>query len=130
MSQPRWNGEPCEARRVRVIVADAPEFPQYWARRFVGQERAAVEVLYGGQTFYIDDEGYEHSDEEMAALAPLYDVGPQLLDAYKRLGREPPKPERVHGFPGWGWAKVMAGGGPGHGSASLVIERVVGEVGE
>ena len=52
---PNWNGEPCEARRVRVVIADAPRFPSYWARDLVGQEREAVEVVYNGQTFYIDN---------------------------------------------------------------------------
>lgn len=51
-----WNGERCEARKVLVTVADSPEFPQYWAREFVGQKRKAVEVTYGGETFYLDDE--------------------------------------------------------------------------
>jgi hypothetical protein len=52
----RWNGEPCEAKRVRVIVADAPDCPNYWAREFVGQERNAVEVRYFDTPFYLDDE--------------------------------------------------------------------------
>lgn len=50
-----WNGEPCEARRVSVVVADSGQFPLYWAREFVGQRRDAVEVVYGEQTFYLDD---------------------------------------------------------------------------
>lgn len=52
-----WNGGPCQVRRVRVVVADAPEFPKYWARQFVGRERAAVEIVYGeGPPFYLDNE--------------------------------------------------------------------------
>jgi hypothetical protein len=51
-----WNYEPCSATRVLVIVDDAPEFPSYWARDLIGKERFAVEVIYNGQTFYIDDE--------------------------------------------------------------------------
>lgn len=50
-----WNGERIRCRRVVVIVADA-ESPAYWARKYVGQERHAVEVIYGGHTFYIDNE--------------------------------------------------------------------------
>lgn len=50
-----WNGEPCEARKVLVTVADDPAFPAYWARSLVGTERAAVEVTYGGATMYLDD---------------------------------------------------------------------------
>lgn len=52
----RWNGEPVTAVQVRVVVADAPEFPQYWARGLVGTERAAVRVTYHGQIFYLDNE--------------------------------------------------------------------------
>lgn len=50
-----WNGEPADCRRCTVIVADA-EFPAYWARKHVGQERHAVEVRYSGEPFYIDNE--------------------------------------------------------------------------
>jgi hypothetical protein len=53
---PHWNYKPCEARIVRVIVADAPGCPLYWAREFVGQEREAVEVISDGHTFYLDNE--------------------------------------------------------------------------
>lgn len=48
--------EPCEARKVRVVVEDAPEFASYWARPYIGEERDAVEVTYDGRTFYLDDE--------------------------------------------------------------------------
>lgn len=42
------------------MVADSPEFPQYWARGLVGQRIAVVEVElggvnYGGGVFYLDD---------------------------------------------------------------------------
>lgn len=50
-----WNGEPAPAVKTRVIVADAPQFPQYWARHLVGEFRDAVRVTYGGQTFYLDN---------------------------------------------------------------------------
>lgn len=56
MATTQWNGEPCEARRITAIVADNTAFPGYWARPFVGARRKAVEVTYGGQTFYLDDE--------------------------------------------------------------------------
>lgn len=52
----RWNGEPCQARRVTAIVADNGAFPQYWARHLVGTRRNVVEVTYGERTFYIDNE--------------------------------------------------------------------------
>lgn len=51
-----WNGERCEARRVRVIVGDSGQFPCPWFRSIVGQERDAVEVTYNGSTFYLDNE--------------------------------------------------------------------------
>lgn len=49
-----WNGEPTPARKVTLVVADS-EAPRYWARSFVGTRRDAVEIEYGGETFYIDD---------------------------------------------------------------------------
>jgi hypothetical protein len=55
-----WNGEPCEARQVTVVVADSGAFPFYWAREYVGQRRDAVEVVYADSTFYLDDD--EHDD--------------------------------------------------------------------
>lgn len=107
--QTYWNGEPCEARRVRVVVADDTRFKAYWARQFVGHERDAVEVTYHGATFYLDDEGYEQSAEEVEAL--------------KRFGFDGP---RSVGYPGWGWDKVTTGhGSPAYGSASLTIELVI-----
>lgn len=54
--QTYWNGEPCEARKCRVIVGDSGQFPKAWFREFVGQERDAVEVTYGGATTYLDNE--------------------------------------------------------------------------
>jgi hypothetical protein len=58
-----WNGEPAEARRVVLVVADAPDFPAFWARAegIIGQERYAVEVLSGNAPegsfpFYLDDD--------------------------------------------------------------------------
>lgn len=51
-----WNGEPCEALRVRVIVGDTGRYPRYWARELVGQEREAVQVFYFDKPFYLDNE--------------------------------------------------------------------------
>jgi len=59
-----WNGEPCEARKVTGVVVDDGRFPQYWARLFVGTERRATEVTYGGNTFYLDDEDWQGSGDE------------------------------------------------------------------
>jgi len=56
VEQTFWNGEPAKARKVWVVVADNGVFPHYWARALVGQEVEAVEVVYGGETFYLYDE--------------------------------------------------------------------------
>ena len=105
-----WNGEPCQARRVHVIVADAPEFSGYWARPLVGEERSAVEVVYGGQTFYLDNEADEASAESRVVTLPG--------------GREV-KIESVAGYDGWAWDKVTKGqGSPGLGHRTLTIERI------
>ncbi len=47
MSKPKtyWNGVECDVEEVKVILADAPEFPQYWARDLVGQERNVLKVI-------------------------------------------------------------------------------------
>ena len=51
-----WNGQPCKADRVTVIVADHGTFPGYWARDLVGTHRRAVRVEYDNQVMYLDDE--------------------------------------------------------------------------
>lgn len=57
-----WNGMPAAARRGTAVVADAPEFPLYWAKTegIVGERIAVVEVdlngvNYGGGMAYLDD---------------------------------------------------------------------------
>jgi hypothetical protein len=57
-----WNGLPTPAWRGSAVVADAPEFPNYWARGegLVGQRIAVVRVVldgvnYGGGTDYLDN---------------------------------------------------------------------------
>ena len=50
----RWNGEPCEARRVLIIVGECPK-PTWWFAHLVGTEMRAVEVTYGTETFYLAD---------------------------------------------------------------------------
>lgn len=52
----QWNGEPCQAIRVTAVVKDNRAFPGYWARDLAGTRRNVVQVLYGGDTFYLDDE--------------------------------------------------------------------------
>ncbi len=52
-----WNGEPCLARIVRVIVGPSPR-ETWWCAKLVGTEREAVEVRYYDQPpFYLDNEG-------------------------------------------------------------------------
>ena len=132
-----WNGEPAVARRVVVIVADV-EFPRYWARPFVGQERDAVEVVYEGQTFYLDDEGYEQPQEEYDRLVQAAESLSSstsgritVEQACAKLGIKPQAEDGSHlkvGYPGHGWNKVTVGqGSPQYGHSSLVIERVVRE---
>lgn len=58
-----WNGEPADARKVTITVADAPEFPLYWGRGLVGARRKAVEVDYGVQHFFLDDEPFEEWED-------------------------------------------------------------------
>lgn len=50
-----WNGEPTHCRIVRVIVGPVP-VPTWWCAGLEGTEREAVEVSYGGQRFYLDNE--------------------------------------------------------------------------
>lgn len=71
-NQPQWNGQPCGALKVKVIVADAPEVPMYWARGFIGQERAAVQVTYEGKTFYLDNEDGSGWNKVMNGGSPRF----------------------------------------------------------
>lgn len=66
-AQTFWNGEPCHARIVRVVVADSDFFPLYWARELVGTTREAVEVTYNGRTFYLDNEARGEGTTDGAA---------------------------------------------------------------
>jgi hypothetical protein len=111
MAETRWNGEPCEARKVVVVVADASEVPQYWARDLVGAERNAVEVVYAGDTFYLDDEPHGEGEAREIELRP--GVTTTLVSEV--------------GHDGWGWEKVVAGGSPRMGHRNLHVERVVRE---
>lgn len=63
-----WNGQETPARPVWVVVADTPDrFPLAWWKPYVGTRRAAVEVVYGDQVFYLDDEGLPDAGEGGAA---------------------------------------------------------------
>jgi hypothetical protein len=72
MTITRWNGEPCEARRITAIVTDDGHFPAYWARDHVGTRRNAVEVTYGSQTFYLDDEDGSGWDKVTSGGSPVH----------------------------------------------------------
>lgn len=50
-----WNGEPCVAERCEVIVGKSLR-PTWWCAGLEGTRRKAVEIIYGGDKFYIDDE--------------------------------------------------------------------------
>ena len=101
-----WNGEPCEARIVRVIVADNDRLA-YWARPYLGQEREAVEVRYAGTVFYLDNEAHTPQGLELEVL--------------KRYG-VPSDPSPA----GEGWRKVTEHrGGPGAPHRSLEVARVL-----
>lgn len=91
-----WNGQPAQARKVTLVVADAPEFPLYWARDLVGTRRDAVEVTYDGHTFYLDDADYEVSAKQQEAFRARFGDVRGLT-----LGRSA----------GMGWAKVTEGHG-------------------
>lgn len=58
-----WNGRPCKARVVRVIVGKALR-PTWWCAGLEGTEREAVEIKYGGQTIYIDNDVWAADDDE------------------------------------------------------------------
>lgn len=57
MTQTFWNGEPAPAVRGTAVVADAPEFPQYWARTegIIGQRIPVVRVQYGQWLYVLDN---------------------------------------------------------------------------
>jgi hypothetical protein len=125
-----WNGEPASCRKVRVLVGSDSARSEWLSNRFAGAVRDAVEVSYAGSTFYLDDEGFERTDDELERLeaaaqnlaAGTPDVTLAQARGHYRVS------ERVIGFPGWGWAKVTAGrGSPAVGHLTLIAERVVAE---
>lgn len=50
-----WNGEPAEARAVKVIVGKSPR-ASWWCANLEGKEHQAIEIKQHGQTFYINDD--------------------------------------------------------------------------
>jgi hypothetical protein len=57
-----WNGEPCKARVVIAIVG-ASLRPTWWCAALQGQRREVVEVQYGDQTFYLDNDAWEEDGD-------------------------------------------------------------------
>jgi hypothetical protein len=119
-----WNGEPCEARKVRVVVArvaDAP--PMSWYLGLEGTERNAVEVHYGGYRFYLDDDDEPVGLEErrrkaLEAMPP--EEGRYVAELLKVL-QSAPRKEAGHG-----WAKVTVGrGSPQWPHRHLPVEKVL-----
>lgn len=49
-----WNGEKARGRRVMVRVGHAER--TWWCAYLEGTERVAVEVTYGDQVFFLDNE--------------------------------------------------------------------------
>ena len=55
-----WNGLPTLAIRGTAVVADAPEFPQYWAKNLIGMRIPVIRVVlegvnFGGGVTYLDN---------------------------------------------------------------------------
>lgn len=55
-----WNGIPIDSMRGTAVVADAPEFPEYWARDIIGERIPVVMVNLdgandGGGIDYLDN---------------------------------------------------------------------------
>lgn len=50
-----WNGEPTPCRRLVVRVGTVPK-STWWCAGLEGTEREAVEVSYGREVFYLDNE--------------------------------------------------------------------------
>ena len=93
--QTYWNGEPCVAHRVIVRVGPAPK-STWWCAALEGTERKAVEVLYHGERFLIDNDKREPSDTDDGCDA------------------------------GMGWAKLTLGqGAPSWGHAALPEGTVI-----
>jgi hypothetical protein len=103
-----WNGEPTPARKVTLVVADAPEHELYWARSFIGMRRNAVEVTYNDETFYLDDDAFD--EEKDASEEFIRFKQSRMGDLYHPNARNA----------GDGWWKVTEGrGSPRYAHANL-----------
>lgn len=105
--QTYWNGEPCEAWKVWLVVPEWAEGdPELaWWRDLAGERRPAVEVVYNGETFYLDDGEHTASEEAQRRFRERFGDKRGML-----LGR----------VAGMGWAKVTDGrGSPAYAHANL-----------
>jgi hypothetical protein len=50
-----WNGEPCRAERVTVIVGK-PLRSTWWCAPLEGKEHPAIKITQGDESFYIADD--------------------------------------------------------------------------
>ncbi|HET7321862.1 MAG TPA: hypothetical protein VFI96_05145 [Longimicrobiaceae bacterium] len=62
-----WNGEPTPCRRVRVVVGPSPR-ASWWCAGLEGTVREAVEVRYGREVFYLDNENGSGWEKVTAGL--------------------------------------------------------------
>ena len=107
--QTYWNGEPCPARIVRVIVGPC-EKETFWHNGLEGSEREAVEVAWPGQPkFYLDNEAWDRSSYKGPPLPPPFE---RMASASHPAGQ--------------GWEKVTVGrGSPQWPHASLPVAEVI-----
>lgn len=50
-----WNGLPCKAERMQVIVGK-PHKPTWWCAPLEGKEHSAIKISVSGESFYINDD--------------------------------------------------------------------------
>lgn len=50
-----WNGEPCKATKVKVIVGKSP-LSSWWCSKLAGKEHTAIRIEQHEETFYINDD--------------------------------------------------------------------------
>lgn len=50
-----WNGEQCEAKRVKVVVGESL-VPTWWCADLAGKAHAAIRITFQDETFYINDD--------------------------------------------------------------------------
>lgn len=115
-----WNYQPAKARKVKVIVGEAPK-KTWWCYGLEGTIREAVEIKQGHQTFYLDNEAFWPSEERIEELEKIYEEEGHSI-SFLDLA--------IKGHPaGTGWDKVTKGqGGPQYGHSSLPVKEVIGPV--